>query len=136
MVSEALQAADKLQGHGISAEVIDLRTISPMDNELIFDSVRRTHRLIVADTAWRSGGIGSEIIARVVENLFSHLKAPARCVASPDVPAPVSSTLERLFYPGANEIVSTVIEVVSGKPAPAPTNCPAKILDEDFHGPF
>ncbi len=136
MVSEALKAANTLESHHISAEVIDLRTISPMDDELIFESVRRTHRLVVADTDWRSGGIGSEIIARVVANAFSYLEAPARCIASPDVPSPVCSTLERLFYPGADEIVSTVVEVVSGKPALAPASRSAKPLDEDFRGPF
>lgn len=136
MVSEALKAADALESHHISAEVIDLRTISPMDDELVFDSVRRTHRLVVADTAWRSSGIGSEIIARVVDNVFSYLEAPARCIASPNVPAPVCSTLERLFYPGVDEIVGTVIEVVSGKATPAQARRSIKPLDEDFHGPF
>ncbi|MFH0769438.1 MAG: transketolase C-terminal domain-containing protein, partial [Chloroflexota bacterium] len=67
MVSESLKAAEILKNRGINAEVIDLRTISPMDDELIFDSVRRTHRLVVADTAWRSFGLGSEVIARVVD---------------------------------------------------------------------
>lgn len=135
MVSESLKAANILESHGIGAEVIDLRTVSPMDDELIFDSVRRTHRLIVADTAWRSFGVGSEIIARVAGNVFQYLKAPARCVASPDVPSPVCSTLERLFYPGAEEIVSATIEVVNGKTTVRASR-PFKILDEDFHGPF
>ena len=138
MVLEALKAADALESHNINAEVVDLRTISPMDDELVFDSVRRTHRLVVADTSWRSGGIGSEIIARVVDNVFSHLEAPARCVASPDVPAPVSSTLERLFYPGVDEIAAAATEIVRGKVAPslAQAKRPTKPLDEDFHGPF
>jgi len=136
MVSESLKAADILESHNISAEVVDLRTVSPMDDEFIFDSVRRTHRLIVADTAWRSYGIGSEIIARVAGKAFNHLEAPAQVVASPDVPSPVCSTLERLFYPGVDEIVNTAIEVVSGKPTKTATDSLMKILDEDFHGPF
>ncbi len=136
MVSEALKAADALESHSISAEIVDLRTISPMDDELIFDSVRRTHRLVVADTAWRSGGIGSEIIARVVGNVFNYLHAPARVVASPNVPSPVCPTLERLFYPGTDEIIVTAIELVSGKPAPTQASRPIKQIDEDFLGPF
>jgi len=138
MVSEALKAADALEEHDISAEVLDLRTISPMDDELIFDSVRRTHRLVVADTAWENGGIGAEIISRVVGNVFSYLEAPAKRVASPNVPAPVCSTLERLFYPGSDEIAAAAFEVVSGKPALALAQYshPLRPLDEDFHGPF
>ncbi|MDP2932254.1 MAG: transketolase C-terminal domain-containing protein, partial [Chloroflexota bacterium] len=134
MVSEALKAADILESRHISAEVIDLRTVSPMDDELIFDSVRRTHRLVVADTAWRSFGVGSEIIARVASNVFGSLEAPARCIASPDVPSPTCSTLERLFYPGVDEIVNTAVEVVSGKVLSQASR--PGIVDEDFHGPF
>ena len=140
MVSESLKAAQVLENHNIKAEVIDLRTIKPMDEELIYNSVRRTHRLLVADTAWRSFGIGSEVIAKVVENVFSFLVAPAHRIASPDVPAPVSSTLERLFYPCANDIVTSVNELMSGKTtrklALAQVSHSSKLLDEDFHGPF
>ncbi|MBM3131627.1 MAG: alpha-ketoacid dehydrogenase subunit beta [Chloroflexi bacterium] len=138
MVSEALKAADVLSAHDIDAEVIDLRTISPMDDELIFDSVRRTHRLIIADTAWKKGGIGSEIVARVVENVFDYLGSPARCIGSPHVPAPVCSTLERVFYPGAHEIVIAATELINGKSPPvlAQARHPLRPIDEDFGGPF
>jgi len=138
MVSEALKAAETLEGEDISSEVIDLRTIKPMDDELVFDSVRRTRRLVVADTAWLTGGIGSEVIARVAENVFSYLEAPARRIASPDVPAPVCSTLESLFYPCADDIIAVVMEVVRGEAAAHPKRArrPSRILDEDFHGPF
>ena len=136
MVAEALKAAEVLEKHSINAEVIDLRTVSPMDDGLIFDSVRRTHRLVAADTGWRGFGIGSEIIARTVSNVFNYLEAPARVVASPDVPTPVSYPLERLFYPGVDEIVGTVIEVVSGRAVLTQAERPVKPLDEDFHGPF
>jgi len=136
MVSEALKAADILSEGNISAEIIDLRTVSPMDDELIFDSVRRTHRLVVADTSWQSGSIASEVIARVASHVFDYLEAPTRCIASPNVPAPVSSRLERLFYPGVEEIVNAVKELVSGQPAVSSQNRVARIVDEDFHGPF
>ncbi|MBU2534890.1 MAG: alpha-ketoacid dehydrogenase subunit beta [Chloroflexi bacterium] len=136
MVSEALSAAETLEGHGINAEVIDVRTVNPMDNELIFDSVRRTGRLVVADTSWKSCGIGSEIIARVVSNLFSYLRAPARNIALPDTPPPVSHALERLFYPGADDIVAAVSDIVDGKVIQTKSNRSIKPIDEDFHGPF
>jgi len=68
--------------------------------------------------------------------VFHYLQAPAQVVASPDVPSPVSSNLERLFYPGVDEIVSTVIEVVSGRPTVASASHPNQPIDEDFHGPF
>ncbi len=136
MVSEALSAAETLQNHGISVEVIDVRTVNPMDNELIFDSVRRTGRLVVADTAWRSCGVGSEIVARVAGNLFSYIRAPIGHIALPDAPPPVSHTLERLFYPGADEIVAVVSEVVGGKVIQTKSNRSIKPIDEDFHGPF
>lgn len=140
MVSEALAAADILEEHNISAEVIDLRTISPMDDELIFESVRHTHRLVVADTSWQSSGISSEIAARVVSKVFGYLEAPVQRVASPDIPAPVCSTLERLFYPGTDEIVAAAIEAVNGKAAGTLARVsisrPAGPLDKDFHGPF
>ena len=136
MVSEALSAAETLQGHGTSAEVIDVRTVNPLDNELIFDSVRRTGRLVVADTAWKNCGIGSEIIARVTSNLFDCLRSPVRHIALPDSPPPVSHTLERLFYPGADEIVAAVSELIDSPSIKGKSNRPARPLDEDFHGPF
>lgn len=139
MVSEALKAADILESHNISAEVIDLRTISPMDDELVFNSLRCTHRLVVADTAWRTGGIGSEIIARVAGNAFSYLEAPPRCIGSPNVPAaPSCPTLERLFYPGADEIAAAVTELVGVELAPSAVraNRSAKPPEEEFYGPF
>ncbi|MBA7659868.1 Acetoin:2,6-dichlorophenolindophenol oxidoreductase subunit beta [subsurface metagenome] len=136
MVSEASAAAETLQEQGISAEVIDIRTINPMDNEIIFDSVRRTGRLVVADTSWKNCGIGSEIIARVVSHLFNYLRAPAKNIALPDTPPPVSHALERLFYPGADDIVAAVSEIVNGRVIQAKSNHPAKSIDEDFHGPF
>ncbi|MFC1990736.1 alpha-ketoacid dehydrogenase subunit beta [Chloroflexota bacterium] len=139
MVSEALKAAEILESHNVNAEVIDLRTVCPIDEELIFDSVRLTHRLVVADTAWRSGGIGSEIVARVAQELFQYLEAPPRCIGSPSVPAaPSCATLERLFYPGAEEIMAAASELVGTEIAPfaARTSYPTESIEEEFHGPF
>jgi len=136
MVVNSMKAAEMLEQRGISAEVIDLRTICPLDDEAIFRSVRKTRRLIVADTSWQSFGIASEIVSRVTCNLFECLAAPPRIVASPDVPSPVSFPLERLFYPGTVEIEAAAIAVIGIETIEcdlASDNIP---IDEDFHGPF
>jgi pyruvate dehydrogenase E1 component beta subunit len=136
MAADALDAAVELEGHGISAEVIDLRTVSPLDDTLICASVKKTHRLIVADTSWQSFGVGAEVISRVTRNVFEHLHSPPRLIASPDVPSPVSSPLEKLFYPGAEEIAADALELIRGKAAPGAAEKSCKRIDEDFHGPF
>lgn len=134
MVLDAMKAAEILVQHNISAEVVDLRSIKPIDDECIFDSVRRTHHLVVADTAWCTCGIGSEIISRVAQNVFEYLDAPVKLVASPDLPAPVSMPLESLFYPGVNDIVASVLNVVSGRRTVAERTCLP--VDKGFYGPF
>lgn len=136
MVSEALKAAAIMEKQNISVEIIDLRTISPMDDETIIESVGKTHRLIVADTSWRNGGIGSEIIARVSERAFGSLKVAPQIIASPDVPAPVSSALESYFYPSVDDIVDAVKAMVSGEIAETRPKSTSQPLDKDFHGPF
>jgi len=106
MVIEALSAAQELQEQGIEIEVIDPRTLKPLDEEIILSSVKKTGRLIVADTGWKTGGVGAEIVALVAEKGFDYLKAPVRRVASPDVPTPASYALEAKFYPGKADIIS------------------------------
>jgi len=105
VVNEALSAAAKLEEQGIGAEVIDPRTIQPLDMETIVDSVKRTGRLIVASDDVKSGGIGSEIAARMVEESFDLLDAPILRVACADMPIPFSQTLEQAFMPDAEKIV-------------------------------
>jgi len=137
MVSESLKAAESLQKQGVSVEVVDLRTIKPMDDETVLESVRRTGRLVVADTSWQSFGVASEVISRVTTKLFGCLKAPPQLVASPDVPSPTSFALERLFYPGPDEITVKVLETVKGKVEPcAVPGKSTRPIDEDFRGPF
>jgi pyruvate dehydrogenase E1 component beta subunit len=108
MVLEALDAAQRLEADGVSAEVVDLRSVRPLDSDLVAESVRRTGRLVVADTGWRSFGVGAEVAARIGEACFGGLKAPIRRVALPDVPTPCSSALEKVYYPGAQEIADAV----------------------------
>ncbi len=94
MVHEAMKAAESLEKDGIDVEVIDLRSLKPLDENLIFDSVKKTSRLIIADGGWKTCGIGAEISARIAESsIFKQLKAPIMRVSLPDTPAPASSTL-------------------------------------------
>lgn len=111
MTIEALRAAAKLEKAGISAEVIDLRTLKPLDEEIILNSVKKTGRLIIADTGWKTGGVSAEIAALVSEKGFDFLKKPVRRVACEDVPTPASYVLEEEFYPDAEDIVSAVREL-------------------------
>ena len=95
MAVESLKAAEYLEREGIEIEVIDLRSIKPIDELIVFESVARTGRLVIADGAWRTCGVAAEIAALVTENIFDKLKAPIRRVTLPDAPAPSSSALEK-----------------------------------------
>ena len=108
MAHEAMKAAESLGREGIDAEVIDLRSLKPLDENLLFNSVKKTGRLIIADGGWKTCGVGAEISALVTESIFEHLKAPIMRVSLPDTPAPASSVLERVYYKKAEDIVSTV----------------------------
>ena len=112
MVSESLGAAGALAHEGIEAEVLDLRTAKPLDEEALLESVQRTGRLVVADVGWVTGGFAAEIAARVTEKGFRHLKAPVKRVALPDVPAPASRALEQVYYRTAQDIVKAAKELL------------------------
>jgi len=112
MVTEAYKAAEELSKEGIDAEVIDLRTLRPLDEEIILRSVSKTGRLLIADCGWKTGGITAEISAVVAEKGFEFLKAPIRRVACPDVPTPSGFTLEEGFYVGSNDILNTAREIL------------------------
>lgn len=113
MVPESLKAAALLEKEGISVEVCDLRTLSPLDWETVYASVRKTRRLVVADTGWRNFGASAEIAAQVYEVLGAHLKAPIRRIALPDGPTPCGASLEKIYYPDVDAIVRTAKELVS-----------------------
>jgi pyruvate/2-oxoglutarate/acetoin dehydrogenase E1 component len=108
MVSYALEAAERLAAEGISVEVIDLRTLTPLDMTTIAASVTKTHRAIIAHEAVRNGGFGAEIAARIGEELFDELDAPVLRVACPFVPIPFAPELERALLPGPDNIVRAV----------------------------
>ena len=111
MVHEAMKAAEALAKEGVDIEVIDLRTVKPLDQEMILSSVRKTGRVVVADVGWKSFGVSSEIAALVVEKAFDALKASVLRVALPDCPAPASRNLEEAYYPTARDIVQAVRKI-------------------------
>lgn len=111
MVHEAMKAAEALAVEGVEAEVIDLRTVKPLDREMILNSVRKTGRVVVADVGWKSFGVSAEIAALVVENAFDALKAPVLRVALPDSPAPASRNLEEAYYQTSEDIVRAVRKI-------------------------
>ena len=104
MVLEALKADQELKDSGISMEVIDLRSIRPLDEETIINSIKKTGRLIVVDTSWELCGVASEVGALAAEKCFMSLKSPIRRIALANCPAPVSQPLEKAFYPTASTI--------------------------------
>ncbi|MDH7564230.1 MAG: transketolase C-terminal domain-containing protein [Candidatus Bathyarchaeota archaeon] len=109
LVHEALKAADNLSNVGIDVEIVDLLSVKPLDEKLLFKSVEKTNRLVVVDGGWIHFGLAAEIAARVSETcLFKLLKAPVMRVALPNAPAPASSALEKVYYPNAGSIVSAV----------------------------
>jgi pyruvate dehydrogenase E1 component beta subunit len=113
MVSEAIKAARSLEKKGIEVEIIDLRSLKPLDESLLFESVKKTGRLVIADGGWKTCGVGAEISARVAESgIFKWLKAPIMRVSLPDTPAPASSALEKVYYPKAKNIVQATQKVL------------------------
>jgi pyruvate dehydrogenase E1 component beta subunit len=113
MVGFALQAAEQLAGEGISCEVIDLRTLRPLDHETIVESVKKTSRLVSAEEGWGPMGVGAEVIARVIEHAFDYLDAPPMRVHQEDVPLPYAANLEALSLPGVDKIVAAVKGVMA-----------------------
>jgi pyruvate/2-oxoglutarate/acetoin dehydrogenase E1 component len=112
MVETALEAADKLAEAGIAAEVIDPRTLVPLDMQTIVDSVKKTHRVVVVHEAHERVGFGAEVIAQVVTHAFDYLDAPPARVANPNVPTPFSRPLEELSIPSADQVVQAVRQLV------------------------
>jgi pyruvate dehydrogenase E1 component beta subunit len=112
MVGVALQAADVLREQGIEAEVINLRTLRPLDTATIVDSVKRTNRLVTVEEGWPYAGIGAEIAMIVIEQAFDYLDAPPVRVAGLDVPLPYAANLEKLALPQADWVVTAVQKII------------------------
>ena len=113
MVHRALAAADKLQKKGISIEVVDPRTLVPLDKKAIIDSVKKTGRLVIMDEDPKTGGAAGEIAAIVAEEAFPHLKAPIKRVCPPDTPVPFSPGLEKFWLPDEERLIKAVTEIAS-----------------------
>ena len=114
MVGFALQAAERLAAEGISAEVIDLRTLRPLDTDTVVESVKKTSRLVCCEEGWRFFGVGAEIAATVVAEAFDYLDAPPIRVHQKDVPLPYAANLEALSLPNADDIVAAAKKVCEG----------------------
>ncbi|MFZ5453716.1 MAG: alpha-ketoacid dehydrogenase subunit beta [Thermodesulfobacteriota bacterium] len=140
MVLESLRAAEMLAAAGVSAEVLDVRTLRPLDEGLILESVRQTGNLIMTDTGWTTGGFGAEVIARVAEKAFGDLKNPPVRIALPDCPAPTSPALANRYYPRAVQIVAAAQQMlglkVDDKLFQEVRAIPLDIPDKGFTGPF
>ncbi|MDY0311285.1 MAG: alpha-ketoacid dehydrogenase subunit beta [Desulfobacterales bacterium] len=113
MLGVAFQAAEQLATEGIEVEIVDLRTLAPLDKAAILASVRKTGRLVVLHEATRTGGFAGEVAAVVMEEAFERLKAPLRRVTGPDIPVPASPPLERFYIPDAGQVVTAVKDLVS-----------------------
>lgn len=111
MVKYALEAAEELEKQGISAEVIDLRTITPIDKETIIESVKKTNACVVAEEGFPFASVGSEVSSILMEEAFDYLDAPVKRLASLDIPLPYAANLERLALPKAHNIVDAALEV-------------------------
>lgn len=112
-ILEAERAAEDLAAEGVSAEVIDLRTVRPLDEDLLLSSVRKTGRLIIVDTGWKTGGVSAEIAAVVAEKAAGALKTNVRRLTAPDAPTPSGYTLEAAYYLTKEQVASAAREVIA-----------------------
>ena len=107
-----LEAAKKLESNGISCEIIDLRTIKPLDIDTIIKSIKKTNRCIVVEQGWAQSGVSSEIISVIMENAFDWLDAPVKRITGKDVPMPYAENLEKLALPSLDELINTINELI------------------------
>jgi len=108
----SLKAADQLAGQGIEAEVVDLRTLRPLDMEPVLESFKKTNRAVLVEEGWKSYGVGSEIASRIYEEAFDYVDAPIRRVAQDEVPLPYNRTLEQAALPQVDDVIAAVKEVL------------------------
>jgi len=114
MVHTALAAAEVLAEEGIYAEVVDLRTLRPMDTAMIMESVKKTHRVVVLHEACVTCGFGGEIVARIAENVFDYIDAPIKRLGVPDVPIPYAKSLENTILPDAEKLITCIKNILDG----------------------
>lgn len=112
MLELSFKAADLLAKDGIEVEIIDLRSLRPLDMGPVIESVKKTNRAIVVEEGWKSFGVGSEIVSRIYEEAFDYIDAPIKRVAQKEVPLPYNATLEQMALPQIDDIISAVKEVL------------------------
>ena len=108
----AQQALGALKAQGISADVVDLRTLKPLDHEIILESVKKTGRVLIVDTGWAIGGVCAEVACVIAENCPQSLKAPIKRVGLPDLPTPAGDTLEQYYYPSQQTMSAAILELL------------------------
>jgi pyruvate dehydrogenase E1 component beta subunit len=112
MLEICTKAAEQLAAEGIEAEIVDLRTLRPLDMEPVIESVRKTNRAVVVEEGWGSYGVGSEVASRIYEQAFDDLDAPVKRVAQIEVPLPYNRTLEQIALPKVEDVIKAVKEVL------------------------
>jgi pyruvate dehydrogenase E1 component beta subunit len=141
MTIEAIKTAEILKRDAISAEIIDLRTIKPIDRTTIIDSVKKTGKLLVLDDGWKTAGLAAEIIAIVAEKAYHSLKAAPQRITLPDIPGPTSLALANHFYPRAVHMVNRArtmlnLEELTEEQMGIKKDCLLDVPDNSFTGPF
>lgn len=112
MLELSLKAAEELEKQGIDAEIVDLRTLRPLDMEPVIESFKKTNRAVVVEEGWKSFGVGSEVVSRIYEEAFDYVDAPIKRVAQKEVPLPYNRKLEQLALPQVSDIIAAVKEVL------------------------
>ena len=112
MLEISLKAAESLAKEGIEAEIVDLRSLRPLDMDPVIESFKKTNRAVVVEEGWKSFGVGSEIAARIYEEAFDYVDAPVKRVAQTEVPLPYNHTLEQMMLPKVEDVISAVKEVL------------------------
>ena len=112
MVIESFKAAQELAEEGIDVELIDLRTVKPLDENLLLKSVKKTGKMVIADGSWKNCGVSADVSALISEKGFKYLKAPVKRVTLPDSPAPASRVLEKKYYPDAKSIKAAIRDLI------------------------
>jgi pyruvate dehydrogenase E1 component beta subunit len=112
MLEISTKAADQLMQDGIEAEIVDLRSLRPLDMEPVLESFKKTNRAVIVEEGWRSYGVGSEVASRIYEEAFDYVDAPIQRVAQKEVPLPYNRTLEQLALPQVEDVIRAVKEVL------------------------
>ncbi len=144
MTIESIKASNVLEKIGVHPEIVDIRTIKPLDRNLIIKSVKKTGRLLVVDSGWTTGGIAAEVITSVVENIYNDLKCPPQRICLPDIPTPTSYALTKYFYPRDVNIIKVVLKMLNKSEIEIgrimkreqKNKIPLDVPDMSFTGPF